>query len=128
MATPSDDTEDPHAGPSREPTTVASPFPPPREPGDVAEHENGRRRRNWMNIVSFVASVATPLAYFVPPLFAGALIGIVMGHLGVIAVRRGRATNRGLGIAGMVIGYAFVVLTPLAFVAVIVYGMSEPGR
>lgn len=50
--------------------------------------------------------------------FVGAgLIGIVLGHLGLRAARRGEASNRGIAFAGTVLGYASVVIISGALVA-----------
>lgn len=42
--------------------------------------------------------------------------GIVLGHMGLAAAKRGEASNRGVALAGTVIGWVFAGLTVLAIV------------
>ena len=63
-----------------------------------------------MNIVSFVTA-----------LLGMAIVPIVFGHLGVSASNKGKADLKGLGIAGLIIGYLEVVFWIL-IVALIVGG------
>lgn len=72
---------------------------------------NPATAKNWMNITSLVLSLSSLL------LGITAIGGIVFGHLGLAAAKRGEANNRGLGLAGVIIGYIFVVLGILAIVA-----------
>ncbi|PKQ25015.1 MAG: DUF4190 domain-containing protein [Actinobacteria bacterium HGW-Actinobacteria-4] len=60
--------------------------------------------KNWMNIVSLITGIVGCFG------FTG-LLAVIFGHLGVAAAKRGEATNRGLGIAGLVLGYLSVILT-----------------
>jgi len=53
----------------------------------------------WMNITSFVTA------------FLGlAIVPIIFGHMGVNAANKGTAELKGLGIAGLIIGYLELVL------------------
>ena len=64
-----------------------------------------------MNIVSLIASISSPITGF------GAIVGIIFGHLGLGAVKRGEANNRGMGLAGLIIGYILVAIGVLGFIA-----------
>jgi hypothetical protein len=57
------------------------------------------------------------LVALIASLVGAGLVGIVLGHLGLRAVRRREATNRGLALAGTVLGYASVVVMSGALVA-----------
>lgn len=74
-----------------------------------------RTAKNWMNVVSFIASITTIFTGI------GAIVGIVFGHLGLAAVKRGEANNKGFGTAGLIIGYGSIALGVLAFLAWIVF-------
>lgn len=78
--------------------------------------------KNWMNIVALIASISTPFTG------VGAILGIVFGHLGLGAVKRGEANNRGMGLAGLIIGYVLValgVLGTIAYIGVFVWAASS---
>lgn len=68
-------------------------------------------RKNWMGITSLVLSLLSLLTGIT------AIAGIVFGHLSLSAVKRGEANNRGVGLAGLIIGYIFFALGVLAVVA-----------
>jgi hypothetical protein len=57
------------------------------------------------------------LAAFIASFVGAGLVGIVLGHFGLRAARRGEATNRGIALAGTVLGYASVVIISVALVA-----------
>src|SRR5690606_31252944 len=65
-----------------------------------ARQYNGQQAptNNWMNIVSLVLSLVWVCGL-------GSLLGIIFGHLCVSSAKRGTANNKGLGIAGLIIGY-----------------------
>jgi len=66
----------------------------------------GGTGKNWMGLAAVIAS-----------LVGAGLVGIVLGHLALRAVRVREATNRGLALAGTVLGYASVVAVGGALVA-----------
>ena len=66
----------------------------------------GGRGKNWMGLAAIITS-----------LVGAGLVGIVLGHLGLRAARRREATNRGLALAGTVLGYASVVIISGGLVA-----------
>ncbi|WP_156159041.1 DUF4190 domain-containing protein [Demequina gelatinilytica] len=68
--------------------------------------------KNWMGTASLVLSLVGLFT------FITAIAGIVFGHLSLSAAKRGEADNRGMGIAGLVIGYLVVVLGILAAIAI----------
>ena len=71
--------------------------------------------KNWLAIVAIVG------AFVLPP------AGIVFGHLGLSAAKRGEADNRGLALAATIIGYVVTVAAfavTAASVALIAYSAS----
>ncbi|WP_156155772.1 DUF4190 domain-containing protein [Demequina phytophila] len=91
----------PYAQPgAQQPGYAAAPPPPAyqRPPGQAGA-------KTWMNITSFVTSI-----------LGLGLVGVIFGHLGVSASNRGEAELKGLGIAGLIIGYLQIVLGIIAIV------------
>jgi len=83
-----------------EPPASAAIFGGPGAPASEASSgvdEPGRTGKNWMGLAAVIAS-----------LVGAGLVGIVLGHLALRAVRLGKATNRSLALAGTVLGYASV--------------------
>ncbi|SEJ52852.1 DUF4190 domain-containing protein [Demequina mangrovi] len=72
-------------------------------------------QKNWMGVTALILSLAG--------LFTGitAIGGIVFGHLSLAAAKRGEADNRGLGLAGLIIGYILVVLGIFALIAIFAF-------
>ena len=75
-----------------------------------------KKPKSWMNIVSLSAVGAG----LVIPLFAN-VAGIVFGHLGRRAAKRGEADYRGVGLAGLILNYIAAVLWILGIIAYIVF-------
>ena len=95
--------------PADEPPASAAIFGGPGAPaseGPPAVDAPGRTGKNWMGLAAVIAS-----------LVGAGLVGVVLGHLALRAVRRGEATNRGLALAGTVLGYASVVILSGGLVA-----------
>jgi hypothetical protein len=66
-----------------------------------------------------IASLVLSLATFVTGItWIG---GIVLGHMGLAAAKRGEASNRGVALAGTVIGWVFAGLTVLAIVGLVLF-------
>ncbi|MCS6889599.1 DUF4190 domain-containing protein [Chloroflexus sp.] len=83
-------------------------------------------RNSRLAIASLICGITTWILFFVPLLLA--VPAIICGHLGQNAVKRGNGQLTGGGLArfGLVLGYAHVALTVVAFcvvVAVIVAGL-----
>jgi hypothetical protein len=99
--------------PRDEPPTTAAIFGGPGGPTapdserESAVDEPRGTGKNWMGLSALVAG-----------LVGAGVVGIVLGHLGLRAVRRHEATNRGLALAGTVLGYASVVIIGGGLVAV----------
>lgn len=78
--------------------------------------------KDWMGVTALVLSLATLLTGFT---WIG---GIIFGHLGLAAAKRGEASNRGMALAGTVIGWVFGGLAILAIVgfilAIMVFNIS----
>ncbi len=89
-----------------EPPETAAIFGGPGSSTLETTADEADKSRNWMGISSFVAS-----AIGLGP------VGIVLGHLGLRAVKRRRATNGGMALAGTVVGYVSVVAVVGALVA-----------
>ena len=105
-------------------------MPQPGAPSGYAQapsaYTNVSQSKNWMNLVSLIASVSTVITGI------GWIVGVVFGHLGLAAVKRGEADNRGLGLAGLIIGYvlgALGILVFIAYIAFVVFAIaaSESG-
>ncbi|WP_062385196.1 DUF4190 domain-containing protein [Demequina iriomotensis] len=92
------------------PTGANPPYPQPPSPPTAYGPPPGTEK-NWMGVTALVLSLAG--------LFTGitAIGGIVFGHLSLSAAKRGEADNRGMGVAGLVIGYIIVVLGIIALIA-----------
>jgi hypothetical protein len=90
-------------------------------PGDAPPAEPADSRRNWLGLAAFIASI-----------LGGGVIAIVLGHLGLRAAARGKATNRATALAGTVLGYIGTVVLCGALVAtgaldsILPWGSSAP--
>ena len=74
-------------------------------------------QKDWMGITALVLSLASLVTGFT---WIG---GIIFGHLGLAAARRGEASNRGIALAGTIIGWVFgglIILGIIAFVLFVV--------
>jgi hypothetical protein len=98
------------AAPTSPPPPVGYAQVPPPYYGAPASTE-----KDWMGITALVLSLATLLTGFT---WIG---GIIFGHLGLAAARRGEASNRGMALAGTVIGWVFGGLAILAIVGFILF-------
>jgi hypothetical protein len=63
----------------------------------------------WMNIVALVTG-----------LLGMAIVPIIFGHLGVSAANKGKAELKGLGIAGLILGYLALVVYIILFAILVV--------
>ena len=85
------------------PTYPAPAYPPPGyvQPGYAPPpvYAPQSKPKTWMNWVAFGCGLAVffTCVSFIP--------AIVFGHLGMAAAKRGEADQKGVGIAGLVIGY-----------------------
>lgn len=61
---------------------------------------SGTSERNWLGYAAFVTGA-----------LALSVVAIVLGHLGLQAVKRGRASNRDFALAGTILGYIGLVAT-----------------
>jgi len=68
----------------------------------------GSDARNVLGILSLVA-----------PFVGLSLVGVILGHLGLSAVKKGKANNRGIALAGTIVSWVFTGLGMLAVVAAI---------
>lgn len=88
---------------------------PPSQYGQPPIYKNPAEAKNWMNITSLVLSLSGLL------LGITAIAGIVFGHLGLAAAKRGEANNRSMGLAGLIIGYVLTALGLLVIIGYIVF-------
>ncbi|WP_062299521.1 DUF4190 domain-containing protein [Demequina maris] len=88
-----DDATSPTPPPAYAPTGYAAPAAQQPYYGGYA----ARPTKTWMNVTSLVCALLVPVV--------GSLLAIIFGHLGVAASKRGDADYKGIGIAGLVIGY-----------------------
>lgn len=106
------------AAPPPAPGQYGAPPPPPAgyQPYPQAQYgPNPGTRNNWMGIVSLVASLSAIVLGFT------CIVGIVFGHLGLNAVKKGEADNRGLALAGLITGYVFLGIGLLVVIAYIAF-------
>jgi len=92
--------------------------------GSQPVYKNPAEAKNWMNITSLALSLSGLL------FGVTAIAGIVFGHLGLAAAKRGEANNRSLGLAGLIVGYVLTCLFLLAIIAYfvfVVFLISECG-
>ena len=81
-------------------------------------------QKNWMGITALILSLATFVVGFT---WIG---GIIFGHLGLAAVKRGEANNRSIALAGTIIGWVMGALTILTIVGVALFifvASSDPN-
>ncbi len=62
------------------------------------------------------------------PFVSLALVGIIMGHLGLSAVKRGKANNRGVALAGTIVSWVFTVGTLALVAAAVPVYMSQRAK
>ncbi len=110
-------TSDPFAqqpGRIGQPTEASGWAQPYGQPYATAAMPGGSRTdKNWMGLTSLILS-----------LLGVSLGGVILGHMGLRAVKRGEADNRGVALAGTIIGWlGFVIVTIgiIAAVAIPVY-------
>lgn len=72
-------------------------------------------QKDWMGVTALVLSLATVVTGFT---WIG---GIIFGHLGLAAAKRGEASNRGMALAGAIIGWAFGGLVVLGVLGLILF-------
>lgn len=90
---------EPYADEGDQPTEVIAPV----EAGDTADATPADPdAQSWLGIAAFVTGA-----------LALSVVAIVLGHLGLTAARRGRATTRGFALAGTILGYVGLVLTAM---------------
>jgi Domain of unknown function (DUF4190) len=105
-------------------STVAYPPAPPTGYMYAANYSAVDTSNNWMGITSLVLSLGS-LVFGIT-----CIGGIIFGHMGLAAARKGRANNRGLALAGVIIGWAFLGLGLLyvGFLVFLVALGSSAGR
>lgn len=92
--------------------------------GPQPVYKNPAEAKNWMNITSLALSLSGLL------FGVTAIAGIVFGHLGLAAAKRGEANNRSLGLAGLIVGYVLTclfLLVIIAYFVFVVFLISECG-
>lgn len=82
--------------------TAIYPPAPPAGYMYAANYNTANTSKNWMGITSLILSLATLLFVIT------CIPGVVLGHLGLAAAKRGEANNRGLALAGVIIGWVFL--------------------
>ncbi|WP_084128300.1 DUF4190 domain-containing protein [Demequina sp. NBRC 110055] len=76
---------------------AASDDDPPAPFAPSAEDDGSQ---SWLGVAAFITGA-----------LALSVVAIVLGHLGLVAARRGRATTRGFALAGTILGYVGLVAT-----------------
>lgn len=85
--------------------SLAPNVPPPPYYGAQATYPARRDEKNWLGIVALITSLT-----------GFGLLAIIFGHMGIAASDRGEASNRGMALAGTIIGYVGVLFAVLYFV------------
>ncbi len=103
-----------YAQPSYSQPQYAQPYSPMQPYGQPSGPRPGTAK-NWLGITSLILGLLG--------LFTGitAIAGIVFGHLGRAAARRGEADNAGMSLAGLIISYVITILGILGIIAMFVF-------
>ncbi|WP_159450219.1 DUF4190 domain-containing protein [Demequina sp. NBRC 110056] len=133
--------EDPNAAP-QPPQPAAAPQPQPAAPEPAAPQyaqpgyaqpqyaqqyapaptgPQPGTEKNWMGITSLVLSLAG--------LFTGISVvgGIIFGHLGLSAAKRGEADNRGISLAGVITGYVLLGMFIVGAIIAVIFFSAVVG-
>ena len=99
---------------------VTYPPVPPAGYMYAANYTGANTSKNWMGIVSLVLSVLTPALgiTFIP--------GIIFGHMGLSAVKKGEANNGGLALAGVIVGWVVGGIGLLVIAFAVIGIMMDP--
>lgn len=109
--------------PSPAPGVAAYAPPPPAAYMYAPVYNAGQTANNWMGITSLILSLTTIL-------FGVTCIpGVVLGHLGLSAAKKGTANNKGISLAGVIIGWVFIGFWLLFFalIAAVIAADSSGG-
>lgn len=74
---------------------------------------------NWAGVVSLVLGLASLPLSLMMMWWATSIPGIILGIIGLVAVRNGRATNRGVALAGLISSIIMMLLPLLLFLLLI---------
>ncbi len=102
-------TEPFNSAPMNPPPPGYAQVPPPHYGASVST------AKDWMGITALILSLATLVTGFT---WIG---GIIFGHLGLAAAKRGEASNRGMALAGTIIGWVFGALAILGIIGAIFF-------
>lgn len=80
----------------------------------TAQPQNGSR--NVLGILSIIF-----------PFVCLAPVGIILGHLGLSAAKKGLANNRGLALAGTIVSYVVTALS-IPFIVLVIFGINEESK
>ena len=103
------------------PPAVAYPPPPPAGYGYAPTHAPSAYPKNWMGILSLILSAVTPIFGIT------AIPGVIFGHLGLAAFKRGEANNRGLALAGVIVGWVMIGFGVLFVGIVAIATIADPN-
>ncbi|RRD23140.1 hypothetical protein [Actinomyces bowdenii] len=81
---------------------------------------------DWAGITSLILALASPvIAFILSPLGLIALVtSTVLGIIGLSAANQGRATNKGMALAGLITSVVLLVLGLLvAIIAIVLFGV-----
>jgi len=90
-------------------------YAPPPPPGSGYGSSGAK---NWMGITSLVLGVS---------LVGAGLLGVIFGHLGLSANKRGEANNRGIALAGVIANYSVILLGAIGLLIVGLVGGDSEG-
>lgn len=102
------------------PAVYAQPgYAPPPPPPPTGAYTT-TKPKTWMNWTALGCGIG---GFFTCGLTS--ILAIIFGHLGRSAVKRGEADEPGVGLAGLILGYAPFVIAIVWISAVIVIGVSS---
>lgn len=104
----------PHYGPVPYGTMPYGPYAPYQQPFNDAA-----KRSNWMGMLSLVLGICGLVFCFFPLIAIGA---VVFGITGIVAARKGEATNQGVAIAGLSIGALGTIIGVLYWIGIVSSG------
>jgi hypothetical protein len=96
-----------------QPGYAAPGYPPP---GGYGGYNLQATEKNAWGVAALVLAIAG--VTLVPGI--GSILGVVFGHLGLKAAKEGRADNRGVALAGVIVGYVGLALTLVIVILVVV--------
>jgi hypothetical protein len=104
-----------------QPSTTVPHYAPPAYPGPMAA--SAARPTNQLAIVSLVAGIAS---FVILPVI-GAIVAVITGHMARSQIKRTGEGGDGMAVAGMILGYAHLVLGVLVVLVFVIVFLGFLG-